>query len=231
MAPVACAEFFRWHRDQRQKKKTKGQSTMDIAKTYARIFGFVALLIGILGFVPGISSGGGGSGYLLGIFAINPLHNVIHIVTGLVGIFAGYYANGSFARLYALVFGVVYALVTVLGFTPLVMDGNLLGLIPVNMADNVLHLRLPPRRCWSTSSPVHARRPPLPEAAPSALPFHYPLPHRRGDSASSVQESAAPAAHHEVGSVYAYRPVGGYGQSHTRGRSTLPGACAVSEPR
>ena len=111
---------------------------MDIAKTYARIFGFVALLIGILGFVPGISSGGSGSGYLLGIFAINPLHNMIHIVTGLVAIFAGYYANGSFARMYALVFGLVYALVTVLGFTPLVMDGSLLGLIPVNMADNIL---------------------------------------------------------------------------------------------
>jgi len=37
---------------------------------------------------------------------------------------------------------VVYALVTVLGLTPLVMDGSLLGLIPVNMADNVLHLAI-----------------------------------------------------------------------------------------
>lgn len=115
---------------------------MDIARLYARIFGFVALLIGILGFVPGISTGGSGSGYLLGIFAINPLHNVIHIVTGLVGIFAGYYAGGNYARMYALVFGVVYALVTVLGFTPLVMDGSLLGLIPINMADNILHVAI-----------------------------------------------------------------------------------------
>lgn len=115
---------------------------MDIARLYARIFGFVALLIGILGFVPGISSGGSGSGFLLGIFAINPLHNLIHILTGLVGIFAGYYAGGNYARMYALVFGVVYALVTVLGFTPLVVDGSLLGLIPVNMADNVLHIAI-----------------------------------------------------------------------------------------
>ena len=115
---------------------------MDIAKAYARIFGFVALLIGILGFVPGISSGVSDSGYLLGIFAINPLHNVIHILTGLVGIFAGYYAGGAYARTYALVFGVVYALVTVLGFTPLVMDGSLLGLIPINLADNLLHIAI-----------------------------------------------------------------------------------------
>ena len=113
---------------------------MDIAKLYARIFGVVALLIGILGFVPGLSSGYASSGYLLGIFAINPLHNVIHILTGLIGIFAGYYAAGAYARMYALVFGVVYALVTILGFTPLVMDGSLLGLIPINMADNVLHI-------------------------------------------------------------------------------------------
>jgi hypothetical protein len=115
---------------------------MDIAKLYARIFGVVALLIGILGFVPGISSGYAGSGFLLGIFAINPLHNVIHILTGLIGIFAGYYAAGAYARTYALVFGVVYALVTILGFTPLVMDGSLLGLIPINMADNVLHIAI-----------------------------------------------------------------------------------------
>ena len=115
---------------------------MDIAKLYARIFGVVALLIGILGFVPGISSGYAGSGYLLGIFAINPLHNVIHILTGLIGIFAGYYAAGAYARIYALAFGVVYALVTILGFTPLVMDGSLLGLIPINMADNILHIAI-----------------------------------------------------------------------------------------
>src|SRR6185437_11153607 len=115
---------------------------MDIAKLYARIFGVVALLIGILGFVPGISSGYAGSGFLLGVFAINPLHNVIHIVTGLIGIFAGYYAAGAYTRTYALVFGIVYALVTILGFTPLVMDGSLLGLIPINMADNVLHLAI-----------------------------------------------------------------------------------------
>ena len=115
---------------------------MDIAKQYARIFGIVALLIGILGFVPGISSGYSGSGFLLGIFAINPLHNVIHILTGLVGIFAGFYAGGAYARMYALVFGVVYALVTVLGFTPLVVSGSLLGLIPINMADNILHIAI-----------------------------------------------------------------------------------------
>ena len=39
-------------------------------------------------------------------------------------------------------FQVSGALVTVLGFTPLVMDGSLLGLIPINMADNILHVAI-----------------------------------------------------------------------------------------
>jgi hypothetical protein len=117
---------------------------MSLAKQYTRIFGAIILAIGILGFVPGISSGYADSGLLLGIFAINPLHNVIHILTGLVALFAGLYADGAYARLYALVFGVVYALITVVGFTQLffVNGDQLLGIVPINTADNFLHLAI-----------------------------------------------------------------------------------------
>lgn len=97
----------------------------------AKLFGVVFLLIGILGFVPGITSGG----MLLGIFEVNALHNVIHVATGLVALWAASSATNS--RLYFQVFGVVYALVTILGFT---MGGNVLGLIMTNLADNLLHL-------------------------------------------------------------------------------------------
>lgn len=115
---------------------------MSLAKVYAQVLGIVLLLIGILGFVPAL---GGTTGFesssLLGIFPINNLHNVIHIVTGLLGIFAGFSAGGSYARVYALVFGVVYALVTILGFV--VAPGTsvtfLIGLVPLNIADNLLH--------------------------------------------------------------------------------------------
>lgn len=116
-----------------------------MAKQVAIVFGIVMLLIGILGFVPAVNTPGpAGTSYtlLLGIFAINPLHNVIHLATGVVSLAAGLYGSGAYARMYFLVFGIVYALVTVIGVTGLLFDthGSLLGIVPINGADNVLHL-------------------------------------------------------------------------------------------
>ena len=98
----------------------------------AWIFGIVLLAIGILGFVPGITS----DGMLLGIFQVDALHNVIHLLSGALAIGAAMGA-GAYARLYFQVFGVVYALVTVVGF---VQVDTVLGFITVNMADNLLHV-------------------------------------------------------------------------------------------
>ncbi len=105
---------------------------MSIAKLYAQVFGAVLLLVGILGFVPALVT----DGNLLGIFAIDGTHNVIHILSGVVGLAAGFAAGNRYARLYALVFGIVYAIVTIVGF---VQGTTVLGLIPVNLADNLLH--------------------------------------------------------------------------------------------
>lgn len=117
---------------------------MNVAKLYAQLLGIVLLLVGILGFVPAL---GGTAGFqpsssLLGIFPINNVHNVIHIATGLIGLFAGFYARGGYARVYALVFGVVYALVTALGFmiAPGADVAYLVQLVPLNIADNLLHV-------------------------------------------------------------------------------------------
>ena len=99
----------------------------------AKLFAFVLVPVGILGFVPGITSGG----LLLGIFEVNALHNIIHLATGLVAFAAASTAANS--RLFFKVFGLVYALVTILGFT---MGGDILGLIMVNMADNLLHIAI-----------------------------------------------------------------------------------------
>jgi len=113
---------------------------MNLAKLYAQILGIVLLLVGIVGFfplgTPDTAAQPQPALDLLGIFAINPLHNMIHIATGVLGIVAGFYGGGAYARIYALVFGVVYALVTVLGF---VQMNTLLGLVPINLADNFLH--------------------------------------------------------------------------------------------
>ncbi|MDO8561444.1 MAG: DUF4383 domain-containing protein [bacterium] len=98
----------------------------------ARIFGVVFVAIGVLGFVPGITS----DGSLLGIFQVDTMHNIIHLITGVLAFWAASGA-GKNARLFFQVFGVVYAIVTVVGF----MQGDtVLGIIAVNMADNVLHL-------------------------------------------------------------------------------------------
>lgn len=100
----------------------------------AKGFGLVMLLVGLLGFVPGITN----DGLLLGIFEVNAMHNIVHLLTGIVGLVAaGSYAH---ARLFFQVFGVVYLLVTVLGF--LTGAALAIGLIPVNMADNVLHVAI-----------------------------------------------------------------------------------------
>ena len=104
----------------------------NLAKLYATILGVVLTLVGILGFVPGLAP----NGNLLGIFAINPAHNVVHLLSGLVGLAAAYAMNGAYARWYALVFGIVYALVTVIGF---IQATTVLGIIPINLADNLLH--------------------------------------------------------------------------------------------
>ncbi|MEK7461996.1 MAG: DUF4383 domain-containing protein [Patescibacteria group bacterium] len=97
----------------------------------AKLFGIVFVLIGVLGFVPGVTT----DGHLLGIFEVDALHNIIHLATGLIAIWAA--CSLAHAKLFFKVFGVVYALVTILGFA---MGGDVLGLIHTNGADNILHL-------------------------------------------------------------------------------------------
>ena len=117
---------------------------MNLAKLYAQVFGIVLTLVGIVSFVPAIQSPApgvvpAGSYIVFGLFAVNPLHNVIHLLTGLLGLYAGFAVGGRYARWYALVFGVVYALVTVIG---IVQINTILGLIPINVLDDVLHAAL-----------------------------------------------------------------------------------------
>lgn len=101
-------------------------------KTFAWIYGIVFVLIGLLGFVPAFIPGG----LLLGIFQVNSFHSIVHILSGVVAIIAAL-GGAYYAKWYFIIFGIVYGLVTILGF----LTGNgLFGLIPVNMADNILHL-------------------------------------------------------------------------------------------
>ncbi|MBI4079936.1 DUF4383 domain-containing protein [Candidatus Kaiserbacteria bacterium] len=106
----------------------------------AWVFGIVFLVIGLAGFVPALAQ----DGMLLGIFEVDPLHNVIHLLSGILAI--GAVLAGNYARLYFQVFGVVYGIVAVVGF----MQGDtVLGLIATNTADHVLHLIIAAVALWA----------------------------------------------------------------------------------
>lgn len=112
-------------------------------KKLAMAFGVVFLLVGILGFVPAFLTDSDGHKLLLGIFAVDTIHNVIHLASGLAALAAS--SSSKFARLYFQIFGAVYGLVTVVGF---IQGDTVLGLIHVNMQDNVLHLIISAAALW-----------------------------------------------------------------------------------
>jgi len=108
------------------------------ARLYATVVGAVLTILGIIGFFYSGSFGSPGEvDDVFGILAVNGWHNVVHLATGLLGLAAVGYA----ARQYALGLGLVYVVVAVWGF--IVGSGdNILGIVPVNTEDNVLHLLL-----------------------------------------------------------------------------------------
>lgn len=106
----------------------------------AKIFGIVLVVIGVLGFVPGITS----NGMLLGIFQVDALHNIIHLLTGIIALVV-MKKGESAVRTFFKVFGIVYLVVLVVG----VLQGDtVLGLFGVNMADHLLHLVIAVVALW-----------------------------------------------------------------------------------
>jgi hypothetical protein len=110
-----------------------------MVKTAAILFGIVFLAIGILGFVPGVTTNVDGMPMLLGIFHVNPAHSVVHITSGIVFLIAGMAGAGP-SRMWFRIFGGIYALVAVLGFMN--PNGPLLGMISNNPATTWLHVVL-----------------------------------------------------------------------------------------
>jgi len=106
----------------------------------------VFLLVGVLGFVPGITTdydqltlfGHMSGAALLGIFDVSVLHNLVHLLFGVVGLVAARTPGG--ARSYLLVGGVIYLVLFLYGLL-IPMDGPA-NFVPVNTADNYLHLVL-----------------------------------------------------------------------------------------
>src|SRR3954462_7321704 len=107
------------------------------AQTWAKLIGFTLVVAGIVGFF--YSSAFGSPGKVDGVFGVldvNGWHNVVHIATGLLGLALA--RSYSSARAYCLLLAVAYTGVAIWGFV--VGDGGaILGFLPVNTEDNVLH--------------------------------------------------------------------------------------------
>jgi FtsH-binding integral membrane protein len=109
------------------------------AQVYALLFGALLTVAGIVGFFynSGFTSDKSVRDAIFGILDVNGWHNVFHIATGVLGLVAA--SSYASARNYALALGIVYIAVAIWGF--IVGDGDsILSILPVNTADNVLHL-------------------------------------------------------------------------------------------
>lgn len=116
------------------------------ARTFARLVGVVFLAVGVLGFIPGITSNLSDITFathdspaeLLGIFSVNILHNFVHILFGVLGLAAA--RDARLSRTYLVGGGAVYLVVWLYG---VVVDlGSGANFIALNTADNWLHLAL-----------------------------------------------------------------------------------------
>jgi uncharacterized membrane protein YphA (DoxX/SURF4 family) len=108
------------------------------ARLYATVVGAILVIAGIVGFFYSASFGSPGEvDDVFGILSVNAWHNVVHILTGAIGLLVAGYA----ARQYALWLGVVYLVVAIWGFA-IGSGDSILGFIPVNTEDDILHLIL-----------------------------------------------------------------------------------------
>jgi hypothetical protein len=121
-------------------------ATRHPVQTAALAVSAVFVLVGLLGFVPGITSnydqltfaGHESGALLLGIFAVSVLHNLVHLLFGVVGFVLSRTASG--ARNFLIGGGAVYAVLWIYGL--LIDHGSDANFVPVNTADNWLHLAL-----------------------------------------------------------------------------------------
>jgi arginine exporter protein ArgO len=116
------------------------------ARAAAMVFGVAFLLVGVLGFVPGITADYGAMRFaghesgaqLFGVFTVSVLHNLVHLLFGVLGVLAARGNGGS--RAFLMFGGGVYVLLWVFG---LAMDhDSAANFLPIDNADDWLHLAL-----------------------------------------------------------------------------------------
>jgi hypothetical protein len=125
--------------------RTAQDSTKPL-RTAAMVVGAVFLLVGVLGFVPGITTdydtmqfaGHESEAKLLGIFQVSILHNTAHLLFGVAGLALAKTVNG--ARAYLVGGGAIYLVLWIYGL--LVDKGSSANFVPLNLADDWLHFVL-----------------------------------------------------------------------------------------
>jgi len=115
------------------------------ARYFALIAGIVYLLVGIVGFIPGLTTAPmSGSpalsvdasyGYVFGLFPVNILHNLVHLLIGLWGVLA--YGSFGAARGFSRSLAIIYGILTIMGLIP-GLD-TVFGLVPLFGNDIWLH--------------------------------------------------------------------------------------------
>lgn len=112
----------------------------------AAIVGVVFLLVGVLGFIPGITTNFGDLSFaghesdarLFGLFQVSILHNIVHLLFGIAGLALA--RTAAQARTYLVFGGVIYLVLFLYGL--IVGQESAANFVPVNTADDILHLIL-----------------------------------------------------------------------------------------
>ncbi len=130
----------------RAASSARGQDQRSLVELAALVVGAMFLLVGILGFVPGITqnfdalefAGRESQAELLGVFQMSILHNIVHLLFGIAGIAAA--RTMAAARGFLIGFGAVYVVLFAYG---MVIDrASAANFVPLNTADDWLHLGL-----------------------------------------------------------------------------------------
>ncbi|WP_439145000.1 DUF4383 domain-containing protein [Streptomyces barkulensis] len=114
--------------------------------TAAMAVSLVFLLVGVLGFIPGITTDYGemqfagheSQAQLLGLFQVSILHNLVHLAFGVVGLAMARSVSG--AKAFLIGGGVIYLLLWIYGL--IVDEDSGANFVPLNAADDWLHLVL-----------------------------------------------------------------------------------------
>ena len=112
----------------------------------AQLVGIVFLAVGVLGFIPGITSnyssmdfaGHNSDALLLGLFQVSILHNLVHLLFGIAGLVLAKTVAG--AKNYLVVGGIIYLVLFLYGL--LVGHNSPANFVPLNTADDWLHFVL-----------------------------------------------------------------------------------------